>query len=298
MAQAFQANRFEWKYIVDERRARGIRDFIRGHLEVDEHARDSPEHSYPVYSLYLDSPTLVLYRQTVQGLKNRFKLRLRFYDDRPTQPVFLEIKRRLDGVICKERAALGRDAVLPLLHGERPGLAALVRSAGNRHAELALDDFCRLTADLGATAAAYVSYVREAYVSPESDQLRVTLDRHLRGSPFDERQGLVPPTTGVAPDVRGVVLEIKFVDRFPHWLREMVWAFDLHRCSMPKYIRCVEALRLRPGGWLGPQGDQRGGRSVSGGHGQLSNVPREEGASRSAPRVPDGARDVKQESTA
>ena len=34
-----------------------------------------------MYSLYLDAPTLTLYWQIAYGLKNRFKLRIRFYDD-------------------------------------------------------------------------------------------------------------------------------------------------------------------------------------------------------------------------
>lgn len=95
--------------------------------------------------------------------------------------------------------------------------------------------------------------VREAYVSPGSDQLRVTFDRQIRGATFDWRIGLSQPTTGVAANVHGVVLELKFVDRFPHWMRDMVWAFNLQRRSMPKYVHCVEALGLRTGCWLETQ---------------------------------------------
>lgn len=242
--QKMQTNRFELKYVIDEQRASDVREYIRGYLEPDAHARNNPACSYPVYSLYMDAPTLVLYRQTTHGLKNRFKLRIRFYNDEPTSPAFLEIKRRLSGVICKERAALRREGVEILLSGGRPNMSHLVQSSGNRDAEGALDRFCSLCEELGAVGVTYVGYMREAYVLPNSDNLRVTFDRQLRGQEFDLREGLAVPTRGVAPNVEGVILELKFVDRFPSWMQDMVWALDLDRCSMAKYVHCIEALDL------------------------------------------------------
>ncbi len=248
-SHAMQTNRFELKYIIDERCAAAVRRYIAAYLEPDEHARHNPACSYPVYSLYMDAPTLVLYRQTTNGLKNRFKLRIRFYDDSPSSPAFLEIKRRLSGVIGKERAALNREGVQILLGGGRPDPCHLIRSSGNRNALGALDRFCHLCDELNAVGITYVGYVREAYVQPNSDNLRVTFDRELCGQEFDPRKGLRIPKHGVAPEVDGVVLELKFVDRFPEWMREMVWTLDLDRCSMAKYVHCVEALNLHDFRW-------------------------------------------------
>lgn len=252
-----QNNRFELKYVIDEQRARAMRDYIRGYVEPDEHVQDLRNCSYPVHSLYLDAPTLVLYRQTTRGLKNRFKLRIRFYDDLPGHPAFLEIKRRLNDAIRKERAAITRAGVDRLLKGRPLGPADLIPANGNGRAGGVLERFCHLVEELGAQPAAHVSYVREAYVSPGSEQLRVTYDRQIQGATFDWRIGLSPPTAGVAANVHGVVLELKFVDRFPHWMRDLVWAFDLQRRSMPKYVHCVEALGLRPGCWLEAQANCR-----------------------------------------
>jgi len=56
----------------------------------------------------------------------RHKLRIRFYDDRPESPVFLEIKRRITDVIRKERAAISREGVGRLLAGGRPDGSYLV----------------------------------------------------------------------------------------------------------------------------------------------------------------------------
>ena len=44
------------------RRAGDVRDYIRSYLVPDEHADPAAGNSYPVHSLYLDSPALMLFR--------------------------------------------------------------------------------------------------------------------------------------------------------------------------------------------------------------------------------------------
>jgi hypothetical protein len=237
-----QASRYELKYIIDECRAANVRTFIRSHLVPDEHADPQSGNSYPVHSLYLDSPGLSLFRSTVNGLKNRFKLRIRFYDDDPAHPVFLEIKRRLSDVICKERACVHRDAVDLLSRGMRPGISLLASSLNKSKAAAAMHTFCELCRDINARAAAYISYQREAYVSPDSDQIRVTFDRQITVARYRPVPCLVTPKAATAIDMRGIVLEMKFTDRFPNWMRHMVHALDLWRCASAKYVAGIRTL--------------------------------------------------------
>jgi hypothetical protein len=184
-------------------------------------------------------------------VKNRFKLRLRYYDGDPASPIFLEVKRREADVIRKERAPITREGARLLLRGGYPGSLHLFQDSARVEAPAALECFRRLRDEIGAGAIACVEYLREAYVLPEGNGLRVTLDRGVRGSLFNRIGQLQPPRAGVETNVRGVILEIKFTDRFPCWLSEMVQAFDLQRSSMSKYLHCVNALGLRRGPWLG-----------------------------------------------
>ncbi len=105
--------------------------------------------------------------------------------------------------------------------------------------------------EINASGMIYVSYTREAYVSPDSNSVRVTFDRHLYGTPHQRGEGLSYPADGTSPNVGGVILELKFTDRFPDWMRELVQAFDLQRTSCPKYNHCIKALGLHLSG-LGP----------------------------------------------
>src|ERR1051325_11441766 len=109
--EKLQLQRFELKYLVREELALAVRRFVSGYLEIDEFGATRPNLSYPVHSLYLDSDGLTTYWHTINGNKNRYKLRLRYYDDRPNSPVFFEIKRRMNDAILKQRGAVRREAV-------------------------------------------------------------------------------------------------------------------------------------------------------------------------------------------
>ncbi len=90
MADNLQRQRYEHKYIIREDVALAVRDFVSSYLEIDSFGATQPNLSYPVHSLYLDSPDLRLYQTTINGDKNRYKLRIRFYEDRPKAPVFFK----------------------------------------------------------------------------------------------------------------------------------------------------------------------------------------------------------------
>ena len=92
----------------------------------------------------------------------------------------------------------------------------------------------------------FVSYRREAYVTPDDNSVRVTFDRKVAGAPYGRNWSLFSSQEPVYPKLGGTVLEIKFTDRFPNWLGRMVQMFDLERISLAKYVACITSLRARP----------------------------------------------------
>ena len=179
-----QPQRFELKYLVNEEVALGMRDFVRSYLVPDEFASKSPTLSYPNHSLYLDSDDLRMYWDVINGNKNRYKLRLRFYDDNPAAPIFFEIKRRSDNAILKERGAVRREFVGSLLAGQLPEPGHLI-SSNPKHLT-ALQNFCRLMHDCHATPKTHVCYYREAWMSREDNSVRVTFYRDVHSAPHSE----------------------------------------------------------------------------------------------------------------
>ncbi len=237
-----QVNRFELKYIISERLVPGIREFIRPYLELDEYARPELSGNYQIHSLYLDSPGLALCMATMHGHKNRFKLRIRFYDDDLLNPVFFEIKQRINDIIKKDRVAVRRSSVVRILETNWPETDDLMQYTPKNFASL--NRFCSLRNVLQADGRVFVSYLREAYVAPCDDQVRVTFDHQLTASHFDRELRLIPIPTWLQPQVPGIVLELKFCDRFPCWMNQLVQEFNLERTVMAKYVACVETQWL------------------------------------------------------
>lgn len=234
MSDRLQEQRFEIKYRLSEYKAREIRHFVNRHLVIDPFGATQPDLSYPVHSLYIDSPSMKTFHDTINGNRNRYKLRIRYYENGTNKPVFFEIKRRFDKVITKKRANVHRKHVRKLLNGQMPIMAHLVNPAAK---ELdALGHFCFLVNQIHARPKIHVSYQREAYELEESNAVRVTFDRNVqsqRESDFALKTHLDRPT-----DVFGnqVILEIKFTNRYPVWLQELTQRFHLKQDSASKYV--------------------------------------------------------------
>jgi hypothetical protein len=235
-----QAQRFELKYVIDESVASRVREFVRSYLAIDEFGATMPNLSYPVHSLYLDSDSLKLYFGTVNGEKNRFKLRLRYYDEKPETPIFFEIKRRMNNTILKERGGVKREAVHHLLSGYLPEQSHLI-SRNPRHL-FALQRFCHLMATLQAKPKAHVGYMREAWISTKDISVRVTMDRRVECEP--DPMAVLPTAMKSPVNVFGskVILELKFTDRFPDWFQDLVRACNLKLGGAAKYVGGVDLI--------------------------------------------------------
>ena len=101
--------RFEFKYQMPLDFVEGIIPELLKYMDFDPFAQKFPDHGYTVASLYFDSVGLDCYYQKLAGVRTRKKLRIRFYPENgltPETKVFLEIKRKYDAVVVKDRLAL------------------------------------------------------------------------------------------------------------------------------------------------------------------------------------------------
>jgi hypothetical protein len=241
---ALEVLRYERKFVVTETMAQRVRRFVKTYLELDEHMAGEGPDGYRVRSLYLDSPHFGLYRQSCHGLKNRFKLRIRFYDDFAHGPAFLEIKKRTTETVHKLRAMVSKPAAERLLRGERLHARELLINGDASHR--ALTEFCDCRERLQAEGAAFVDYRREAYVSQQAEGIRVTFDRHIVGHSYQAKAGLIPPEKASPTVTKGVVLELKYYGRAPRWMHDLVTSLSLERGPFAKYVLCVNALNIDP----------------------------------------------------
>jgi hypothetical protein len=235
-----QASRFELKYVISEQKAQRVRHYVSSFLDLDENCAGRPDLSYAVHSLYVDSDEMKTYWDTINGSKNRFKLRIRYYNDDAEAPVFLEIKRRMNNCIHKQRVAVRREAVKMILRGQLPP-PALVLARHARHL-LALQNFCRAVQQMQARPKMHIAYLREAYLPKTDNSARVTMDRQVLSEPNPTGRLSTQMMKPLLVWGRAVVLELKFTDRYPNWFRDLVQVFELRQCGAAKYADGVTLL--------------------------------------------------------
>jgi len=224
-----------------------IRDFVSSYLDYDKNSVGKPGNAYANHTLYLDSDELRLYWDVINGDKNRYKLRIRFYDDDPEAPVFFEIKRRVGTAILKQRCPVRRQVVPMLVAGQLPVTEHLFSTKPSHL--VAVQQFCRLMQDLQAKPKIHVCYLREAWVSRHDNSVRVTLDREVCSRPHSTPAVTTRMDDYVMPFAPDVILELKFTGRFPLWFRDLVETFGVMQCGAAKYVDGVTFMgeeRLNP----------------------------------------------------
>lgn len=226
--------RYELKYRIPETTARAIAAYIQSYIPPDQYARKCRDQEYLISSLYFDSNDLHLCKETIEKKKNRFKLRVRCYDDKPETPCFFEIKRRLDRVIVKDRARLPKTAfgkAIETLYVPDEIYAK------DKKALLQFQFYLRM---LQARPVVLVRYMRQAFEGDSSNRVRITFDRELS---FKTTHTPLIATNGAGwhrVPMDFVILEIKFTSRYPLWLSELVKVFDLKQTAMSKYVSSVQ----------------------------------------------------------
>jgi hypothetical protein len=243
--------RLELKYLIDERTASRVRSQIAPLCHRDPHGDASGNGcrigSYPVQSLYLDTPSLAFHRAKERGESERIKLRIRGY--RGLRAASLELKRRTGDIVEKTRTLV---AEADLRESAR-GVAKPLQDHPAAHAFV--ERFGRLALTTGAEPTMLVRYQREAYSSDVDAYARVTFDRDVEyqlctdwslegeaGAWFDLERHLYPG----APRPL-VILELKCETMVPAWIVEVVRRNRLRRASVCKYSLGVYAGRREQG---------------------------------------------------
>ncbi len=231
--------RKEFKYYVRMRDWQALHDRVVAHMEHDPYCANLEQNRYAVRSIYYDTPHLLFYYEKIDGAKYRKKLRVRVYNQfQEGDPAFLEIKRKLDDTIHKDRAIIPFGEVHKLTNG------AQIQLFDNGKSTIAdsvvRDKFIYLVKRLQLSPKALITYEREAFRDPENEDLRVTFDYNVR-SYFEPdvidfyREG----------DLRTIadtqfILEVKFSRSIPLWLRQTLRDLGLRLQAISKYCNGLD----------------------------------------------------------
>ncbi|MDO8648456.1 MAG: polyphosphate polymerase domain-containing protein [Candidatus Peregrinibacteria bacterium] len=233
--------RMEFKYIVPERFIPWFIDRISPYTEPDPFLVEEGKGRtiYPVTSLYFDSVDLQSLREKDAGILARRKLRLRTYERTfgEATTAFLEIKRRSDFIVSKDRLSLsvGRVSGVDRMSRLLDHLLSRVEATEDVTAEA---QTLRSWYNLQPTA--IVAYDRIPFVGKHDRKFRVTVDYGLRGAWHPSKLiGDVPLhrcMTGYC------IVELKMNHGIPSWFHDVIQDFQMSRTAYSKYAMVVSAL--------------------------------------------------------
>ncbi len=214
--------RYEIKYQVSDEQRERLEHVMDSHMIADEHGPST------VRNLYYDTPTHLLARRSAEHPHYKEKLRVRSYapagDD---TPVFLELKKKCDGIVYKRRCTLPLSSADDLLTGARQPETQIER-------ELAFS----ASRYEGLAPMMFVAYDREAYYAADDHEFRMTFDRAVRCSWTDLK--LDGQDVGhVLTPAHTSLLEVKCAAGMPLWLVDFLSRERIFKASFSKYGAAV-----------------------------------------------------------
>ena len=216
MKTVFQ--RIEKKYLLDAVTCRTLLLRIRDQLTPDAYPR------YTVTSVYYDTPDWLLARRSIEQPPFKEKLRLRGYGIPASgDTVFLELKRKVDGVVYKRREAM------TLTEAER--YCKTGRHSGSSQIWNELEYFQKL---YHTEPRVYLAYDRRAFTGKEDPALRLTLDTNIRFRTDNLRLGAGDWGSSLMQD-GDCLMEIKADGAMPLWLSHALCDLSIFPASFSKY---------------------------------------------------------------
>lgn len=192
-------------------------------MTLDPHAGANKD--YWVRSLYFDDMANSSYYEKVSGVNARRKIRLRLYDVQ--QPKMkIEIKNKLGSRVFKETSFIDKADAMALIDGQRsPLLKNRDPILGKVYYLMAMEHY---------RPVAVIDYEREAYIC-DFQHIRITFDKNIRGGMSDFR--ILKRELNLRPvfDERTVVLEVKFNNFLPEWIRDILSGRQATQAAIGKY---------------------------------------------------------------
>lgn len=226
-------NRYELKYILTHREYLKIVNDLEGFLDRDRHA--GSEGIYRIASLYYDSLDLSCYRNKIDGIKYRRKLRLRVYKDADISCGFVEIKQRINRTVQKRRLRLPIEEAKALCSGEDIGRDRFDTVDGETVSEVLF-----LVKALRMKPKCIISYHRRPFEGSRYDYgLRITFDTHLKSRIHElDITAECGDRFFLPPDI--VVMEVKVNEKIPIWLTSLIGA---HQCNLQRVSKYCIGIR-------------------------------------------------------
>lgn len=228
MADIFR--RVEKKYILTKEQYNLILNKINDYVVQDEYGKST------ICNIYLDTENYDLIRHSITKPYFKEKIRVRSYNTPNKESmVYLEIKKKVDGVVGKRRIGMTLSDFNNYLKNNK-----LIENE-NIQIKKELDYYFKL---YSLYKKMYLSYDREAYYQKDNRDFRVTFDSNITARSYNLE--LDKGSYGeyiLSPDK--CVMEVKTLGAMPIWFVKILNECNIMPCGYSKYGEAYTQLILK-----------------------------------------------------
>ena len=219
---AYQAvfRRYELKYLLSAQQKAAVLEALSGHMQPDRYGRVC------IRNIYFDTDSYRLIRHSIEKPAYKEKLRIRSYSPAGAQDtVFVELKKKYDGLVYKRRLALPLDTALGWLQGSLP---CPTDTQIGREIEYFRSFYGSLRPKV------LLTYERVAYFSDTQPDFRVTFDDNIQARQEQLQLDGSPEGQALLPEGM-TLMEIKCAGGIPLWLTRVLTEKKIYKTSFSKY---------------------------------------------------------------
>ena len=214
--------RYEKKYMLTRKQCTALMKCLTGWLQPDQYG------SYTISNIYYDTDNFDLIRMSIEKPVYKEKLRMRCYGSPEAgNPVFLELKKKYDGVVYKRRAELSYDDAKQFMAGIPCG-------EGDTQIMKEIGYFLSV---YPVKPKVFLCYDRVALAGTQDEGLRITFDTGIRF-----RQTSLSLNKGNwgtdLLDRDKILMEVKVPGAFPLWISRAFSELGIFPASFSKYGSC------------------------------------------------------------
>lgn len=225
--------RKETKYVLSQEDFHKFFHDLQKEMSVDEYGQ------HTILSLYFDTDDFRLIKRSIDKPVYKEKFRIRAYGvPGEDSLIFLEIKKKVNGIVYKRRIPMSYDEYLSWLEcGEFPDEAGENNLPISKQIESEITWLFKKNRTLAPKV--LIAYDRVSLFDHEEGEFRVTFDQNIRYQ--NDQLGVIENDEGnlVAPEL-GVLMEVKALGAYPLWFVSLLDKYQIRKSSFSKYAETYE----------------------------------------------------------
>ena len=220
--------RYEKKFLLTKEQYNKLIPRLLEYMELDGFCKKNGD--YSIYNIYYDTENDDVIRHSINKPYYKEKLRLRSYNPSISldDKVFLELKKKINGIVTKRRVSLTlREAYDFLYFNKKPTCNDYVNKQ-------VLNEIEYYLSKNKVYPKVYIAYTRNAFFAKDNRDFRLTFDYEI----LTRRDDLSLESKSYGNDILGdgrYLMEIKILGSIPIWFTKILSDFKIYNTHFSKY---------------------------------------------------------------